>query len=96
MDSVSQYVRNELVNPFRTAISSADWRKAAPRLVDYHMAAKNAETLVGLASTNARLKPFLVGWNALPPEKRQFYLEQAQWLAKPHGPIPSVFLPPSD
>jgi len=91
MDGVDPIVRNELVNPFRTAISSSEWRKVAPRIFDYHMAAKNAETLVGLASTNARLTPFLADWDALPAEKRHFYLEQAQWLASPVGPIPASF-----
>jgi hypothetical protein len=91
MDGVESIVRNALVNPFRTAISSAEWRKVAPRLFDYHMAAKNAETLVGLASTNARLVSFLADWEALPAEKRDFYLEQTQWLANPVGPIPASF-----
>lgn len=91
MDAVDPVVRNRLVNPFRTAITSADWRKAAPRLADYHMAAKNAEILVGLTSTNARLEPFLTDWKGFQVDERRFYLEQAQWAARPHGPVPSVF-----
>jgi hypothetical protein len=81
MDLVEPAVRNNLVNPFRMAIPSAEWRKVADMLEDDHMAAKNATILVGLASTNTRLQPFLKAWQDLPEVKRHFYLDQIDFMA---------------
>ena len=76
MDHVDTVVRNKLVNPFRMATPSAEWRKVVATLEDQHMSAKNATTFVSLTSANARLKPFLDAWQHLPEVNRQFYLDE--------------------
>lgn len=85
MDRVELSLRNRLVNPFRTAIQSAQWRKAVEVLEDDHMAAKNAATLIALTSANNRLEPFLRAWEDLPEAKRQFYLSQINFMAASFG-----------
>jgi hypothetical protein len=81
MDQVSLAVRNELVNPFRMAIPSAEWRKVAAILEDDHMAAKNASILVDLVSANTRLQAFVDAWQELSEERRQVYTEQIYFMA---------------
>ncbi len=80
MDNADEFVRNQLVNPFRRAISSAVWREAALKLHDDHMNAKNIDLLVSLASTSDRLAPFLQDWGSLPVEKRSFYINQLKFI----------------
>jgi hypothetical protein len=82
MDQVDAIVRNKLVNPFRMAIPSADWRRVVSTLEDQHMSAKNAATFVSLASTNTRLQPFLEAWQDLSEAKRQFHLDQIDLLKR--------------
>jgi len=82
MDQVDVGVRNQLVNPFRMAVPSAEWRKVASILEDRHMSAKNAVTFVKLASTNSRLQPFLEAWQNLPEIKRNHYLDQINFIRK--------------
>lgn len=83
MDQVELVLRNRLVNPFRVAIKSSAWRRAAEILEDDHMTAKNAGTLIEMATTNSRLETFLKGWAELPEASRQFYLNQIDKIANP-------------
>lgn len=80
MNNVDTVVRNRLVNPFRMAIPSGEWRKVVSTLEDQHMSATNAVTFVSLASTNSRLQSFLEAWQDLPEVKRKFYLDEINFI----------------
>jgi hypothetical protein len=86
MDQVDTVVRNKLVNPFRMAIPSAEWRRVVSTLEDRHMSAKNAATFVNVASANTRLQPFLEAWQDLSEVKRQVYLDEINFIKKLGGP----------
>jgi hypothetical protein len=76
MNQVEPRLRNELVNPFRKAIPSGEWRKLTPKLDLDHMSAKNIDLLINATTCNYRLAPFLEDWERLPEEKRRLEWEK--------------------